>query len=45
LLPSLTGVDLSQRMLAAARAAAHDDGIRYVRAVLEDYAPKHTHST
>jgi SAM-dependent methyltransferase len=34
------GVDLSARMLAAARAATHDDGILYVRAALEDYAPE-----
>ncbi len=34
------GVDLSERMLAAARAATHDDGILYVRAALEDYAPE-----
>ena len=34
------GVDLSGRMLAAARAATRDDGILYVRAALEDYAPE-----
>lgn len=34
------GVDLSERMLAAARAATHDDGILYVPAALEDYAPE-----
>lgn len=34
------GVDLSERMLAAARAATHDDGILYVQAALEDYAPE-----
>jgi SAM-dependent methyltransferase len=34
------GVDLSERMLAAARAATHDDGIQYVHAALEDYRPE-----
>ncbi len=34
------GVDLSERMLAAARAVTHDDGIEYVHAALEDYAPE-----
>jgi SAM-dependent methyltransferase len=33
------GVDLSERMLAAASAATGDPGIVYVRAALEDYAP------
>lgn len=35
----VVGVDLSERMLAAARAATQDDAIVYVRAALEDYAP------
>lgn len=36
----VTGVDLSERMLAAARAATHDDGILFVHAALEEYAPQ-----
>lgn len=36
----VTGVDLSERMLAAARAATRDDAILYVQAALEDYTPE-----
>ncbi|HEY1935014.1 MAG TPA: class I SAM-dependent methyltransferase [Acetobacteraceae bacterium] len=35
----VVAVDLSERMLEAARAATRDDGIVYVRAALEDYVP------
>jgi SAM-dependent methyltransferase len=34
------GVDLSERMLDAARAATHDDDILYVQAALEEYVPE-----
>lgn len=36
----VTGVDLSERMLTAARAATRDDGIVFVHASLEDYVPE-----
>ena len=36
----VTGVDLSERMLAAARASTDDDGILYVHAALEEYVPE-----
>ena len=36
----VVGVDLSERMLEAARGATRDDGILYTRAALEDYAPE-----
>src|SRR6185437_2572995 len=35
----VVGVDLSERMLDAARAQTNDTGITYVRAALESYEP------
>jgi SAM-dependent methyltransferase len=35
----VVAVDLSERMLEAARAATHDDAILYIRAALEDHVP------
>lgn len=40
---SVTGVDISERMLASARGRDDDGGIQYFRSPLEDFEPPSTH--